>query len=115
MNTKEWGPSMWITLHSITFGYPENPTEQHKKNYKNYFESLTHVLPCSYCRESYAKIIKCIKIDDYLNSRQCLTFWLYNVHNCVNEKLKVNPKNIPSYESVVKKYEEMRACSKNKK
>ncbi len=109
MNTKEWGPPMWIALHSITFGYPDRPTEQEKKNYKAFFTGLKDILPCSYCRESYAKFIKCIPLDDYLCSKTCLTYWLYLIHNEVNRKLNITS---PSFEQVQDQYEKMRVRNK---
>ena len=34
--TKIWGPAMWESIHCIAFGYPIEPTEEQKQNYKNY-------------------------------------------------------------------------------
>ena len=31
-NNKIWGPDAWLFLHTITFNYPENPSEQDKVN-----------------------------------------------------------------------------------
>ena len=111
MNTKDWGPPMWVSLHTITFGYPENPSKQDKKNYKEFFWGLQYVLPCSYCRDSYAKFIKCIPIDDYLGSRTCLTYWMYLIHDQVNKKLGTTS---PLFEKVQDRYERMRAGNKQK-
>ena len=35
MLTSVWGPSMWHYLHTMSFNYPVNPTNEEKKNYKN--------------------------------------------------------------------------------
>jgi hypothetical protein len=106
-----WGPAAWTFLHSITFNYPENPTKEHKELHKSYFESLTYLLPCDECRESYSKFIKekgdTELNDDALKNKGSLTLWLYNLHNRVNNKLGKTD-NI-SYEDVVKKYEGFRA------
>ena len=102
---------MWVSLHTITFGYPENPSKQDKKNYKEFFWGLQYVLPCSYCRDSYAKFIKCIPIDDYLGSRTCLTYWMYLIHDQVNKKLGTTS---PLFEKVQDRYERMRAGNKQK-
>ena len=40
MKPEVWGPHAWIFLHSITFNYPDNPTDDEKKHYKNFFENL---------------------------------------------------------------------------
>ena len=51
--TKIWGPPLWESFHAITFGYPMEPDEEIKNNYKQWLISLGDVLPCSYCRNSY--------------------------------------------------------------
>jgi len=113
--TKIWGPSLWISLHSISFGYPINPTEQDKLNYKNFFISLANVLPCSYCKDSYLKFIStdCTKLtDDVLKSRHTLSKWVYYLHEQVNKKLGVSYG--VTYNDVKNKYESFRAkCSHN--
>ena len=105
MITKIWGPGAWVFLHSISFTYPKNPTKNDKENYKKYFESLSEVLPCFYCRESYKKLITegKTKLDDNVfQNRDSLTKWLYYIHEGVNEKLNVDY-NV-SYDDVVKRY-----------
>jgi len=106
MQTNEWGPSGWKFLHMITFNYPQDPDENTKINYKNLFENLQYTLPCNHCRISYTEIYKYISIDNYLDSRDGLTFWLFIVHNLVNRKLK---KNLENFEDVYIKYENYRA------
>ena len=74
--TKIWGQVGWIFNHSVTFGYPIQPTEEQKQQYKQYFISLGHVLPCRYCRESYHNFITSgptALTDDVLESRESLT------------------------------------------
>lgn len=110
MLPKIWGGPMWISLHSITFCYPDNPTENDKQNYKKFFELVGEMLPCSYCRESYKKFITVgiTKLDDEaLKNRNSLTKWLYNIHESVNRKLNVD--YCISYEDVVKRYESYRS------
>ena len=46
MLTSVWGPAAWHLLHTISFNYPINPTEENKKQYKEFVESLANVLPC---------------------------------------------------------------------
>lgn len=108
--TKIWGPHLWKSLHCITFGYPVNPTDEQKKQYKNFFESLAFVLPCKYCRDSYYYFInnEPTKLkDEVLNSRKSLTEWFYLLHERVNQKLGIDY-NV-SYDEVVEKYESFRA------
>jgi len=113
--TKIWGGPAWIFCHSITFGYPIEPTDEQKQNYKNFFLDLGNVLPCRYCRESYTKFIsegKTKLTDNVLANRTSLTKWFYNIHNIVNNKLGVEYG--VEYEDMVGRYESFRAkCSPN--
>lgn len=114
--TKIWGPGLWEGLHSITFGYPKEPTIQQKKDYKELFILIGKVLPCKYCRDSYTNFISngnTELTDEVMENRYTLTKWLYCVHEAVNQKLGVNYG--VAYKDVVKKYESYRAsCTKNK-
>jgi hypothetical protein len=112
MITKIWGPGLWTALHSITFGYPIEPTKEQKKWYMIHFVSLGHVLPCVYCRNSYQEFITdqnsdtCLKMSDF-KSRDALTHWLWRLHNRVNKKLDVDYK--VSYSEMCDHYETYRA------
>jgi hypothetical protein len=109
--TKIWGPAVWEALHCIAFGYPIEPTDEQKKEYKNFFLNIMNVLPCKFCRDSYKDFItkeeNTILKDCDMNNRESLTRWLYNMHNRVNLKLGINYKI--SYEDIVNKYESYRA------
>ena len=117
MITKIWGPPTWISLHAITFGYPLNPTDEQKENYKKYFELVGDILPCKYCRISYKEFIStgCTKLtDDVMTNRHTLTRWMYDIHERVNKKLGID--YAITYDDVVKRYETYRAkCSNSKK
>ena len=114
--TKIWGSAAWTFNHCVTFGYPIEPTEEQKEQYKRYFISLGDVLPCKYCRESYRKFItqgEAALTDDALKNRQSLTMWFYRMHNTVNNKLDVEYG--VTYEDIVNKYESFRAkCGTSK-
>lgn len=112
--TKIWGGPGWTFNHSITFGYPLNPTDVQKNDFRNYFVSLGNVLPCRYCRESYIKFITSgdtALTDEVLTNRETLTKWFYDVHQAVNQKLEVDYGF--TYDDLVEKYESFRAkCGK---
>ena len=119
MMTKVWGPTGWLFLHCVTFGYPyaineKNPEHMNKKKeYKTFFTSVGDILPCKYCRESYKVYIKEIPIDKFLKTRKDLCKWLYKIHNKVNDKLGVPVENIPTFKEVQDFYEQFRAkCKK---
>ena len=115
MITKIWGPPTWISLHSITFGYPLNPTDEQKENYKKYFELIGDILPCKYCRISYKEFISngCTQLtDNVMKNRHTLTRWMYDIHERVNKKLGMDYGI--TFDDVVRRYETYRAkCSNN--
>ena len=85
MFTNQWGPHAWVFLHSISFQYPEKPTQKDKLIYKNFFESIQDILPCPKCKAHYSENIK--KYPIQLNSRLHLIKWLIKIHNNVNISL----------------------------
>lgn len=72
-------------MHTVALGFPMQPSDEDKENYRTFYYSLTHVLPCSTCREGYARIFEEIPID--LSGTMALFIWTVNVHNAVNRKL----------------------------
>ena len=104
MNQNIWGSSMWFSLHTITMNYPNVPTYVDKQDYKNFFVSLQYVIPCSVCRKNYQRHLKELPIENALESRQKLVYWLIDIHNLVNAEIG---KKIMSYKNVIKKYEKI--------
>jgi len=87
MQTLKWGPGLWTALHCMTFNYPSKGSEIDKQTYKNFFTSLKLMLTCKYCRESYTIYLKYFPIDNFLEDREGITYWLFRLHNLVNQKL----------------------------
>jgi len=116
MKTTKWGPPGWKFLHTIAHNYPENPTSQDKINYKLFFAQCEHVLPCKYCRQSFHEYLIELPIDNYLNSRQEVAYWLFLVHNKVNDKLRKQNYDVkpdPEFAEICRYYENYRAgCGK---
>lgn len=90
MDPGVWGPHMWKSYHYIALGYPENPSQQDRHRYKQWYTTLHHVLPCSHCADHYAQHIREHPIDPFLDSPQRLFEWTVSVHNAVNRMLKKN-------------------------
>ena len=81
-----------------------------------FFESLEFVLPCEWCKIHFKENIKQLPINNYLNSRRDLSFWLYKFHNLVNDSTSVPIKDRPSFESVYEKYDSLRVpCDQDAK
>ena len=102
MDPKIWGPFMWFILHIISFNYPENPTPFDKQSYRDFFNSLKHVIPCKECKKHYTKNIQEHPITPHLDNKKHLIEWLIKIHNLVNISLN---KKIYTTEEVLKTYE----------
>jgi len=103
-----WGPVVWHALHYITLGYPDNPTEDKKQKYKQFFTLLSDVLPCSICANHYSEnLLKMPLNDQVLANKESLIKWLIDIHNVVNE---MNKKPIIQYEIARKLIEQDKEC-----
>lgn len=108
MMTSVWGPPMWHVLHTISFNYPVNPTEEQKKDYFNYYNNLKNILPCRTCRENLTNNLKTLPLTlDVFKNRDVLSRYVYNLHELVNIMLGKN--SGLSYEDVRDRYEHFRS------
>ena len=114
MLTSVWGPNLWHVLHTISFNYPVNPTEEHKDRYMNFIKSLQYVLPCRYCRDNLKKNFTVIKFNkSVMKNRNTFSRWLYKLHNHINKMLG-NDTSI-SYCEIRDRYEHFRSRCLTKK
>ena len=113
MLTSVWGPSLWHSLHTLSFNYPVKPTIQDKKNYKRFILSLKHVLPCKFCRMNFKKNLKDVPLNNKaLKNRVNFSRWMYNLHEHINKML--GKKSGLKYCDVRERYEHFRArCTKD--
>ena len=114
MVTKIWGPAFWHTLHTISFNYPVNPTEEDKKHYRDYILSLQYVLPCKYCRQNLKTNLKQLPLNMcHMKNRDTFSRYMYELHELVNKMLK--KKSGLTYCDVRERYEHFRArCTEEK-
>ena len=106
--TSIWGPSLWHSLHSISFNYPVNPTAQNKKDYRDFVLNLQNVLPCGKCRENLKKNFKTLPFTmDKMKNRETFSRYIYDLHEVVNAML--GKKSGLSYDDVRERYEHFRA------
>ena len=87
MNSSIWGPHAWHFIHTVSFNYPIQPTQQDRENYYEFFHSLSYVLPCGTCQEAYRGKLQKLNILDHLNSRELLIEFVIKLHNLVNQDL----------------------------
>jgi len=116
MQTSKWGPPLWKGLHTIAHNY--DPDTHDPNDYITFFSLLGKILPCKYCRESYVEFYKELPINKYTSCQKDMTYWLYLMHNKVNDKLRKQGllnKPDPTFSSIYEKYERWKAdCTKRK-
>jgi hypothetical protein len=87
--TTVWGPMMWSYLHTMSFNYPVNPTQEDKTHYKSFIENLQHVLPCKFCRMNLANNLSKFPIKEcHMANRDAFSRYVYDLHETVNKMLK---------------------------
>lgn len=108
MLTAVWGPTMWHFLHTMSFNYPVEPTDEQRKHYKEFILSLREVLPCRYCRENLTKNLQKLHFSDkHMKNRGTFSRFIYDLHEHVNRMLK--KKSGLSYCDVRERYEHFRS------
>lgn len=101
MDTRFWGPSGWQLLHLTAEG--GFPTEDARK----FWLMLPYVLPCKFCRASLSEYYKSYPVP---TRGQDLPKWIWQIHNCVNAKLrsqKLCEKDDPPFSQVSAHYKEL--------
>lgn len=108
-----WGPGMWHFLHTMSFNYPIEPSEEDKHHYKDFIESLGNILPCGKCRENYKHNMKDVPIlMKHMKSRDSFSRYVYDLHEHINKML--GKKSGLTYDEVRERYEHFRArCTEN--
>jgi len=113
--TKIWGVHFWTVLHTMSFNYPVVPTEEDKKQYRDFILSLKYVLPCGKCRKNLVRNFKKLPITmKDMENRETFSKYVYNLHELINKMLC--KKSHLSYEDVRERYEHFRSrCRKKRK
>ena len=108
MLTAIWGPGMWHFLHSMSFNYPVNPTQEEKENYRDFMLSLKNILPCGKCRKNLRSNYKRLPITmNVMKSRDTFSRYIYDLHELINGML--GKKSGLSYEDIRERYEHFRS------
>ena len=96
VSPKYWGKEGWKFIHWVALTYPTKPTEDDKKNYKTFFESLQDVLPCPICAVHFKQNMN--KYPIRLDNNMELFNWTVDMHNEVNIQ---NSKKVYNYENAL--------------
>ena len=105
-NPNIWGKHGWIFIDTSILSYPiNNPSNDIKKQYYNFLESLKTILPCNECRDHYNDYFNNnVLNDEILSSRDNLLQWILNCRNNINH---INNKKILLKEEFMNYYNDI--------
>lgn len=87
--TAVWGPLGWMTLHSVSTSYPENPTQTEKQLVSSWLDMFRDTITCPHCKEHFTTLLQNYRgrFSGMLNSRQEFAMFAFRAHNTVNARL----------------------------
>jgi hypothetical protein len=89
-NKLDWQEDAWKFLHSVTLEYPTAPTQLDKEKYRLFFNLLQYTLPVDFYKQAYIEALSVYPLTDEVMASQTNLFnWSSDVHNKVNEILKL--------------------------
>lgn len=79
----------WMTLHSISASYPDNPNDSDKAILNEYMNAFAYTIPCHICNTHFSNLFSSYKssIPSWANSKQDLFIAICRLHNAVNSRL----------------------------
>ena len=86
LTKQEIGRNTWSLLHSMAAAYPNEPTEEDKKQITNFMYGLANHFPCKICGSHLLKMLK--KEGVHADSREELVNYICKIHNIVNKVLQ---------------------------
>ena len=95
--TARWGPLGWMTLHSISVSYPDEPTEADMRILNEFMDAFAATITCVHCRNHFGDMFKGYKknVPSWANSKRDLFLAICRMHNTVNKRLdKPSPKTV---------------------
>lgn len=103
--SKLWGPLGWMTLHSVSLIYPEQPTAMEKYIASRFLDLFGETISCNECKSHFKHMYSIYKSihPEFLNSRQDFALFIFRAHNTVNKRLdKPTPKTVSECLSTLK-------------
>ena len=89
MATKFWGPLGWMTLHSISSIYPENPNREERLLLEKFVEMFRDSITCPHCKAHFSGMLNRYKNahPEWSSSRYDFFMFVCRAHNTVNRRL----------------------------
>lgn len=87
--TAVWGPLGWMTLHSVSHIYPEQPTIAEQQLASQWLDMFRDTITCNHCRSHFTEMLQQYRsmYPSYLASRREFLLFAFRAHNTVNRRL----------------------------
>jgi hypothetical protein len=87
--TKYWGPMGWMTLHSISLNYPDEPTIADKEILVRFMDRFTETISCPSCQSHFQGLYRTYTsiFPQWNSSKFQLFLFIVRAHNTVNRRL----------------------------
>jgi hypothetical protein len=87
--TSLWGPLGWMTLHSVSLLYPENPSQEDKAILKRYMDAFRETITCIHCYNHFKIIFQNYTSShpEWADSKFNFFMFVARAHNTVNHRL----------------------------
>lgn len=87
--TSYWGPLGWMTLHSASMLYAEQPEQAEKLLMKKFIDLFGETISCHVCKNHFLTMKRRYEAwnPGYLNSRRELMLFVFRAHNTVNKRV----------------------------
>ena len=84
-----WGPLGWMTLHSVSHNYPENPSLHEQQLVSQWLDLFRDTITCAHCRSHFSDMLHQVRTlySGYLSSRREFILFVFRAHNTVNRRL----------------------------
>jgi len=87
--TSYWGPLGWMTLHSASMLYSENPSPGERMLVQNFIDLFADTISCYQCKTHFIstrdKYIR--TYPEYLSSKKDFMLFVFRIHNAVNKRI----------------------------
>jgi len=82
-----WGPNAWMFIHLMVLSEKEPFDQSRLPYYQQFYEVLTHLLPCETCRNHLKENLAALQPVKDIKSKRDLFNWTVDLHNAVNKLL----------------------------
>ena len=88
--TAIWGPMGWMTLHSISLLYPNDPSPSDKQVLQSFLDDFANSITCPHCERHFKTIFENYRKlhPEWSSSKFQLFLFVARAHNTVNKRLE---------------------------